>query len=122
MQLGFEKWTKWLADIESSKSSGKMFVASHPVSYWLSRMNRLLTGDVVSQLNIPVIAINGAEDNFTPPSAFSKIHEVLLQRTNSLSKAIVIPGVGHGLMMPSEKWNSSTVAKEIHGFLDLVVR
>ncbi|WP_413580864.1 alpha/beta hydrolase [Bdellovibrio sp. HCB288] len=120
MQLGIEKWTKWLADLENSKVNGKMFVASHPVSYWLSRMNRILTGDVVAGLNIPIIALNGAEDHFTPPTAFSKIHEAILQQKNTLNKAIVIPGVGHGLMLQSEKWNSSVVAKEIQLFLTAV--
>lgn len=120
MQLGIEKWTKWLTEIERSKESGRMFVASHPVSYWRSRMNRPLTGDVISRLSIPIIAINGAEDKFTPPSAFEKIHAALLSKKSSLQKAVVIPGAGHGLLLPTEKWASSQVAREIGSFLALI--
>ncbi len=120
MQLGHDKWAKWLADIENAKESGKKFVASHPVSYWQSRMNRTLTGDIILQLNIPILALNGSEDHFTPASAFEKIHSALHQRDNALHKGIVIPGVGHGLMLPSEKWSSSVVSKEIRSFLTMV--
>jgi alpha-beta hydrolase superfamily lysophospholipase len=120
MQLGHEKWNKWLSDLENAKESGKMFVASHPVSYWRSRMNRALTGDIIPQLSIPILALNGADDKFTPPPAFEKIHTALLQNRNAFHKAVVIPGVGHGLMLPTEKWSSSAVSKEIHNFLTMV--
>jgi alpha-beta hydrolase superfamily lysophospholipase len=120
MQLGDKKWSKWLSDIENSEKSGKKFVASHPVSYWKSRMNRVLTADLIPELNLPILALNGAEDKFTPPAAFEKIHTALLKRNNDSQKAVIIPGVGHGLTLPTEQWSDSTVSKEIHGFLTMI--
>lgn len=118
MQLGYEKWARWISDLSKAADEGRYFVASHPVSYWKSRMDRTLTGDLVLNLQIPVLALNGSQDTFTPERAFNSLHEAVRLKTDGLSRAVQIPEVGHSLRAAHESFESSQAAMEISQFLD----
>jgi len=121
MQLGIEKWTQWLKEMELADQTGRKFAASHPVTYFKSRMGRVLTGDVIRMLKIPILALNGSSDTFTPQQAFQSIHDSLKEAGNSHSRAVIIENAGHSLMLASETWSCSIAANEIKDFLNSIL-
>lgn len=117
MQTGEKDWNEWLFELKNP-ADGQFFSKSHPISYWKSRLECELTGDILEKINIPTLAINGEKDTFTPPFAYQRIHDVLISKKNSKFKAVAIPEVGHSLTRSDEKWENSQAAIEVTQFLN----
>lgn len=119
----YEHWLSGIDEIKQTLKDGKEvsgFLSSHPRTYWASRLNRKLTGDVIKDINIPVFALNGGKDYYTPEHCFLRIHEVL-KKHHQLSQAKVYEGVGHSLRENGENYGEAKADLDIIDWLKEVI-
>ena len=119
----WKAWNSGIQKIETSHEQRKPitgFLMNYPNTYWLSRLNRKLTAAHIQELNIPIFALNGEKDIYTPKDAFEEIHKTLNSHISQKSKAKIYNDVGHSLSKTNEHWGESEADKDIIDWLNLL--
>lgn len=119
----YNNWITGIKEIENNLKSNisfSGFLSSHPKTYWASRLNRPLTGDVIKDINIPVFALNGDSDYYTPSNCFFEIHRIIKDH-HKLSKAKIYSGVGHSLRHQGQSYGEAEADKDIINWINEVI-
>jgi fermentation-respiration switch protein FrsA (DUF1100 family) len=119
----WEEWQQGIEEIKRTVEAGETitgFLVDHPRTYWASRIGRRLPADLVGGLEIPILALNGEGDEFTPPKAYLEIHKAMESAKNRHSKAKAYPDVGHNLRKYGETWGAAEADRDIIKWLNSV--